>query len=112
MTNGLGDSARKEIKMKVRVWIEQEVEATVTVQDAIEELCAMPAAADRQTLITVLNRCIGALRHVPDDVLAQLEPKARQIVADAMREQAMRYDSAEVSPNAVYTTTDKPGPVA
>lgn len=97
--------------MKVRVWIEQEVEATVTVQDAIEELCAMPAAADRQTLITVLNRCIGALRHVPDDVLAQLEPKARQIVADAMREQAMRYDSAEVSPNVLVTGQPLAGPV-
>jgi hypothetical protein len=77
--------------MKVRVWIEQEVEATVTVQEAIEELCAMPEINGRQDLITVLNRCIGALRHVPDDVLSGLEVGTRKIVADALREQAMRY---------------------
>lgn len=78
--------------MKVRTWVETEVEVEVSVEEAMAELCAMPEATGRQELIFVLNRCIGALRHVPDATLAGLEAKTRQTVADALRQQALRYD--------------------
>jgi hypothetical protein len=78
--------------MKVRVWVEQEVEADVSVAEALAELCSLPKPEQKQELLFVLNRCIAALRGCPDELLAQLEPKSRQIVADAMRQQALRYD--------------------
>lgn len=78
--------------MKVRTWVEQEVEVDISVEEAIAELCAMPEADSRQNLLLVLNRCIAALRHVPDATLTGLEAKTRQIVADALRQQALRYD--------------------
>ena len=78
--------------MKVKTWVETEVEVEISVEEAMAELCAMPDANSRQELIYVLNRCIAALRHVPDATLHGLEAKTRQIVADALRQQALRYD--------------------
>lgn len=78
--------------MKVRVWVEQEVEADVTVRELIEEFCSMPDADSKQNLVMVLNRCVSALRNVPDATLSSLETKTRQVVADALRQQALRYD--------------------
>lgn len=79
--------------MKVKAWVETEVEVDVPVEEAIAELCRLPDPAEtKQELIYLLNRCVAALRHVPDAAVAQLEAKARQIVAYALREQALRYD--------------------
>jgi hypothetical protein len=78
--------------MKVKTWVETEVEVDVSVEEAMAELCAMPDVNSRQDLVFVLNRCVAALRHVPDAALAGLEAKTRQIVADALRQQALRYD--------------------
>ena len=78
--------------MKVRTWVEKEVEVEISLEEAMAELCSMPDANSKQELIFVLNRCIGALRHVPDATLVGLEAKTRQIVADALRQQALRYD--------------------
>jgi len=93
--------------VKVKVWIEQEVEAEISVEEAMAELCDMPDVNSKQTLMLVLNRCIGALRHCPDTALAGLNEKSRQIVADALRQQALRYD-----PGLAMVRGDIPAPVA
>ena len=91
--------------MKVTVWIETEVEAEVSVEEAMAELCNMPSVDSKKNLIFVLNRCVAALRHCPDSALAELEPKSRQTIAEALRQQALRYD-----PGLAITRGELPAP--
>jgi hypothetical protein len=77
--------------VKVRTWIETEVEVEVSVAEAMAELCDMPTVEGRQELVFVMNRCVAALKNCPDASIATLEPKPRQVIAAALREQAARY---------------------
>ena len=77
--------------MKARVWVETEVEVDVSVSDMINALCDMPEPEKLGLAISEISTCLGYLKNLPDDLVAEMNDKQREIIVAALTEQAARY---------------------
>lgn len=77
--------------MRVTVYVNEEFEVEVPVTDVIEQLPGSSSAETDAALKSLISRCVNCLKAIPDDRVAELEPKARNLVANALIEQATRY---------------------
>ncbi len=78
--------------MRVRAWIETEADVYVSAEQILAELPGESGeASTMQQVQSLLSRCHGCLKAVPDSLIKQLTPEARRVIADALRLQAERY---------------------
>lgn len=79
--------------MIVRQWVEiqKEIEVTVDLDDIMAEFQSLGIPKFRNTLLSLLSLCLGAIDKIPDDMIAALEAPTRDVVATAMWNQCKRY---------------------
>lgn len=77
--------------MRVRTWIEQEVDIDVPLDAVIEEIQSRPAPESVREMESLLNSCIGAIKRIPTEMIAQMQEPNRDIVFNALRDEAVRY---------------------
>lgn len=85
--------------MKVKVWIETEAEADVSLGDLLAELSALPDSERQPSILSAINSAHGILKRVSVDRIAEMEDKQRGIIGNALRKQADRY----LTPNVELT---------
>ena len=77
--------------MKVKVWIETEAEADVSLGDMLAELGALPDSERQTSILSAINTAYGILKRVHVDRIAEMDEKQRTIIGNALREQAHLY---------------------
>lgn len=82
--------------MKARVWVETEVEVDVGVSDMIAAFCDMPEPEKLGLALSGISTCLGYLKKLPDEMVAEMNDNQRGIIVAALEEQAARYKT----PNA------------
>ena len=80
--------------MKIKVWIETEVEADVSLGDMLAELSALPDSERQPSILSAINSAHGILKRVAVEHIAEMDDKQRGIISNALREQADRYLTA------------------
>ena len=80
--------------MRVRVMVEQEVDAEVSLDDVMAEIAALPEPQRNAETLRLLNLCVSAVKRVPDQQIGEMTPGQRKIVADALRAEVARYEGA------------------
>jgi len=83
--------------MKVRVLVEQEVEANVCLEDVMAELASLPVPERSVETLHLLSLCLGAVKRVPDALVDALTDGQRRIVVDALRGELERYQRTLVA---------------
>ena len=87
--------------MRVKVWVEQEVEVDVSADDAIAALMDLGEPARLPMALSGISACHGWLKRIPDALIAEMNDKQRGIIVAAFEEQAARYKT----PNACSATS-------
>lgn len=81
--------------MKVMIDVRDTVEADVPVADIIEAIVDIAQTPERvEHAYSLISQAFIILRAIPDDLVAQVGDKHRQIILDAMRRELARYESA------------------
>jgi hypothetical protein len=81
--------------MRVRVWVEQEVEVDVPIESLMDQLPGLEAPTRVEEIGKVASRCVGLLGKVPDDLIHELPSNHRTIIAGALRTQMDRYGQVD-----------------
>lgn len=79
--------------MKVKTWIEveQEVEVEVSIADMMSSIAAL-ATGDREGMyVDCINSVHRVLRSIPDEAIAAMNDKKREIIFSGLRTQAERF---------------------
>lgn len=93
--------------MKVRVLVEKEVEADVSLDDVMAEIAGLPDPESNGELLRLLNLCVTTVKRVPADLIAKMTDAHRKVVVDALRCEVERFASvavASASPDSVQLT--------
>lgn len=77
--------------MKVKVWVEAEAEANVSLDDVMAEMIALPYSERQTSILNAVNTAHGILKRVSDERIAEMDDKQRGIIGNALREQSERY---------------------
>ena len=81
--------------MRLKVWVETEVEVEVSADDVVAALGDI-AEPERLTFaLSGISTCLTYLRKLPDAMVAEMNEKQRGIIVAALQEQTARY----MSPN-------------
>jgi hypothetical protein len=78
--------------MKVRVWVEKEVEAELSIEEMMAEIGTIAKPEAVREVLAVLSRLHAVLRNVPDDLLREMNDKQRQIITEALQGQINRIN--------------------
>lgn len=70
---------------------DQEVTIDISGEEAVEAICDKSLAESPRLLCMACSNIAGFLRHVPNDMIAQLNEKQRELIANFLREQAGRF---------------------
>ena len=68
--------------MKVRVWIEREIEVEVTAEDAVDAILNLDEPEHLPMALRGISHCAGFLKHIPDALIAEMNDKQREIILD------------------------------
>ncbi|TAN03092.1 MAG: hypothetical protein EPN36_13920 [Rhodanobacteraceae bacterium] len=77
--------------MKVKVWVETEATADVSLGDMLAVLEELPDSERLPSMLSAVNTAEGILRRIPDSSIAEMNPEHRRIIRDALAEQVSRY---------------------
>lgn len=83
--------------MKVKVWVETEATADVSLGDMLAVLEELPDSERLPSMLSAVNTAHGILKRSPDTSVAEMKPEHRRIIHDALAEQARRYSEEAVS---------------
>lgn len=83
--------------MKVRVHVEKEVDAEVSLEDVMSEIAGLPEPESNAELLRLLNLCVSAVKRVPTHLIDKMTDAQRKVVVDALRGEVERFDSADVA---------------
>lgn len=89
--------------MKTRVWVEHDVEVEISASDAVAAILELPEPLQVPVALNGINASYGFLKRVPDSIIVALNDKQRELIANALKEQAERY----VAINAMPSTNTK-----
>ncbi len=89
--------------MKIKVWVETEAEADVSLGDMLAELSALPDSDRQPSILSAINAAHGILRRISVECITEMDAKQRGIIGNALREQADRY----LAPNAVVSRDER-----
>ena len=77
--------------MKVRVLVEKEVEADVSLDDVMAEIADLPTPERNSQTLRMLSLCLSAVKKVPDSQIAEMSDAQRAIVVAAIEQELGRY---------------------
>lgn len=77
--------------MKTKVWVETEVEVDVPVDAMIAAIKELDEPASVDMAKSGISSCYSFLRRVPDEIIAKMNDKQRELIRNALTEQAARY---------------------
>ncbi len=80
--------------MKVRVLVEKEVEAEVSLDDVMAEIADLPEPQRNSQTLRLLSLCISAVKRVPDNQVAEMSDAQRRIVVEALRAEVERFTTS------------------
>ena len=80
--------------MKIKVWVETEVEKNISLDDIFEEMNVLPDSERRESILTAVNIACGVLIRISAECITEMDDKHREIILDALREQSERYIDA------------------
>lgn len=77
--------------MRVKVWVEAEADADVSLGDVLEHLAALPDSERMPAVLSAINAAHGIFNRVPDKSIADMTIDQRRLIAEALTRQAGRY---------------------
>ncbi|HZW21769.1 hypothetical protein [Noviherbaspirillum sp.] len=86
--------------MKVKVFVEQEVEAEISIGEMMAELGTISKPEAARELIDVITRLYAVLKHAPDSIIQELSSKQREVIVTGLRELADRVSVTACQPEA------------
>lgn len=89
--------------MKVRAFVETEVDVEVSPDDFISELSSLPDAERIPSMLSAVNTAYGILKRIPDESIAEMLDTQRETIAGALLREASRYKK-NTSPTGVEET--------
>ena len=78
--------------MKVKVWVETEAEADVSIGDMLACLDDLPDSDRHASVTSAINTAYGVLKRISDERIQEFDIAQRTIICNALREQADRYE--------------------
>lgn len=73
--------------------METEVEVDVPVDAMIEAILDLDEPARVEMARSGINYCYAFLRRIPDEIIAEMNATQRELIANALKDQAARYVS-------------------
>lgn len=83
--------------MRVRVLVEKEVDAEVSLDDVMAEIAGLPEPESNVELLRLLNLCVSAVKRVPAHLIEEMTDAQRKVVVDALRVEIERFEAADVA---------------
>jgi hypothetical protein len=82
--------------MKIKVWVETEVEASVSLDDVVTELNNLPRNEGRRSALAAINSAIGVLQRISVERISELHDGQRDLVGKVLQEQANLYLTSKI----------------
>ncbi|CAN7649760.1 hypothetical protein LJR129_005070 [Acidovorax sp. LjRoot129] len=83
--------------MRVRVLVEKEVDAEVSLDDVMAEIAGLQEPESNAELLRLLNLCVSVVKRVPAHLIENMTDAQRMVFADALRVEIERFNIADVA---------------
>lgn len=80
--------------MEVEVYVQQTVRVDVPLRELLDQIPGLDEPERVDQAQAVVSRCVTALGRIGDELIGAMSPRAREIVATALRQQLARYEPA------------------
>lgn len=82
--------------MKVRAWVEHEIEVDISASDAVTAIMELEEPDILPAALSGISASAGFLKRVPDVLIARMSDKQREIILAELEEQAARYKTPKL----------------
>ncbi len=77
--------------MKVRTFIQQEIEVDVNIHQMFDALNELPRSESLNLTIGGIGSVYNYLKYIPDNMISATTPAQRDLIRDGLTKQAARY---------------------